>query len=131
MDKDRFKRSHTGLTLKQRAVDDFQRGLTRALQRVGVLAEPRPTTARSELGLKPIRPSSRCALPTREKKSSAAGPASCSRVWRSAARRASRTAVRVSSTASVGCALELRALTFSALKIDTPSWSAKTGTGVR
>ena len=47
MDKDRFKRSHTGLTLKQRAVDDFQRGLTRALQRVGVLAEPRPTTARS------------------------------------------------------------------------------------
>ena len=53
MDKDRFKRSHTGLTLKQRAVDDFQRGLTRALQRVGVLAEPRPTTARSELGCDP------------------------------------------------------------------------------
>ena len=56
MDKDRFKRSHTGLTLKQRAVEDFQRGLTRALQRVGVLAEPRPTTARSELGCDPHPP---------------------------------------------------------------------------
>merc|ERR1711957_589268 len=71
MGKDRFKRARTGVTLKQRAVDDFQRGLTRALQRVGVLAQPRPTTARSELGLR-----------SREKKSSA--PASCSRAGRSA-----------------------------------------------
>ena len=50
MGKDRFKRARTGVTLKQRAVKDFQRGLTRVLQRVGVLAQPRPTTARSELG---------------------------------------------------------------------------------
>jgi len=52
MDKDRFKRARTGVTLKERAVDDFVNGLQRGLQRVGVLAEP-ATMARSQLGCKP------------------------------------------------------------------------------
>ena len=76
MDTDKFRRERNGgLTLEQRAVGDFQRGLTRALQRVGVLAKPPPTTARSELGCDPHpRPRSR----PRSAPSSVSHPRTCS-----------------------------------------------------
>ena len=76
MDTDKFRRERNGgVTLEQRAVGDFQRGLTRALQRVGVLAKPPPTTARSELGCDPHpRPRSR----PRSAPSSVSHPRTCS-----------------------------------------------------
>merc|ERR1711957_349101 len=58
MDTDRFRRENNGgVTLQDRALNDFKRGLTRenfdrVLQRLGVKTQPPPTTARSELGLR-------------------------------------------------------------------------------
>ena len=59
MDTDRFRRENNGgVTLQDRALNDFKRGLTRenfdrVLQRLGVKTQPPPTTARSELGCAP------------------------------------------------------------------------------
>ena len=66
MDTDRFRRERNGgVTLQERAVNDFKRGLTRenldrVLQRLGVKTQPPPTTARSELECVPC-PSHRSA----------------------------------------------------------------------
>ena len=56
-DTDTFKRARAGVTLKQRAIGDFQRGLSRVRQRVGVLAQPLPgwLWVRVALSLLPTR----------------------------------------------------------------------------
>merc|ERR1711865_297538 len=122
MGKDRFKRARTGVTLKQRAVEDFQRGLTRVLQRVGVLAQPRPTTARSELGLRSNQAAvtMRAADKQEEEEQRACIMFEGREVCGPARFEDGITCV---STASAGCALELRALNFCAKSPTTATWS--------